>query len=95
MMTIRLAAPLALLALSCAGPGFAAASDDAHAGHATEQAPAADARDDKERKVCRMEKATGSNMPKRVCRTVAQIEQDQRNAERFRDQQNRMGASGR
>ena len=93
-MTIRLAAPLALLALSCAGPAFAAADDSTHAEHSTEQTAAtADAREDKTRQVCRMEKATGSNMPKRVCRTVAQIEADQRNAELFRSRQNRMGSS--
>ena len=97
-MIIRLAAPLALIALSCAGPGFAAAPDAAHAAHAegrTDQAPAPETAPAKQRKVCRTETATGSVMPKRVCRTVAQIEQDERNVERFRDQQNRMGASAR
>jgi hypothetical protein len=94
-MMIRLAAPLALIALTCAGPAFAAANHDAHAGHSAEQAGAAEADQEKERKVCRLEKATGSNMPKRVCRTVAQIEADQRNAEQFRDRQNRMGAQAR
>ena len=98
-MMIRLTAPFALLALSCAGPAFAAAADP-HAGHqATERAaetPAvADAPEDKERKVCRLEKETGSNFPKRVCRTVAQMEADQRAAEQFRDRQNRMGPSAR
>jgi hypothetical protein len=34
-------------------------------------------------------------MPKRVCRTVEQVEADERNAEQFRDQQNRMGAQAR
>ena len=102
-MMIRLAAPFVLLALSCAAPALAATAGDPHAGHPAERAadapadaPAgADAREDKERKVCRMETATGHVMPKRVCRTVAQIEQDQRNAEQFRDRQNRSGASAR
>jgi hypothetical protein len=97
-MTIRLAAPLALLALSYAGAAFAAPSDATHTGHdahAAEQTPDSDTKPDKQRKVCRSETATGSVMPKRVCRTVAQIEQDQRNAERFREQQNRSGASAR
>ena len=93
-MTIRLAAPLALLALSVAVPGLAAANQAAPAEPTTEQ-PAPEATPAKERKVCRTETATGSVMPKRVCRTVAQIEEDQRNAERFRDQQNRMGSSAR
>ena len=93
-MTIRFAAPLALLALSCAVPAFAAA-DDAHAEHGSEQTAASDAKPKKERKVCRSETATGSVMPKRGCRTVAQMEEDERNAEQFRDRQNRMGASAR
>jgi hypothetical protein len=95
-MMIRFAAP-ALLAISCTAPAFAAA--DPHAGHTAEraaEAPAvAEAPEDKERKVCRMEKETGSNFPRRVCRTVAQMEADQRAAEQFRDRQNRMGNSGR
>ena len=95
-MTIRPAAPLALLALSCAVPAYASAADGAHSGHTETQAPAAtDAKKSKERKICRSETATGSVMPKRVCRTAEQIEEDERNAERFRDQQNRMGASAR
>jgi len=31
-----------------------------------------------QRRVCQMETTTGSIMPRRVCRTVAQIEEDQR-----------------
>ena len=102
-MMIRLAAPFVLLALSCAAPALAATAGDPHAGHPAERAadapanaPAdADAREDKERKVCRRETSTGSNMPRRVCRTVAQIEADQRAAEQFRDRQNRAGTSAR
>ena len=94
-MTIRFAAPLALLALSCAVPAFAAAEDAAHGDHGSEPTAASDAKPKKERKVCRSETATGSVMPKRVCRTVAQMEEDERNAEQFRDRQNRMGASAR
>ena len=93
-MTIRLAAPLALIALCIAGPSLAAAND-AHAGHAAEQTSEADAKPAKPRRVCRTETATGSVMPKRVCRTAEQIEADERNAERFREQQNRMGAQAR
>jgi hypothetical protein len=96
-MSIRLAAPLALIALSCAVPTVAVAPEtDAHAGHAAQSDQAGDeAKDDKTRKVCRNETRTGSNMPRRVCRTVAQMEEDERRAEQFRDQQNRMGASAR
>ena len=77
-MTIRLAAPLALIALSCAGAAIAAPHD--HTDPAAPSAAEADAKQDKQRK---------------VCRTVAQIEEDQRNAERFRDQQNRSGTAAR
>jgi hypothetical protein len=98
-MMIRLAGPLALLALSCAGPALAAAADP-HAEHqasgrAAETPAVADPPEDKERKICRMETRTGSNMPRRVCRTVAQAEADQRAAEQFRDRQNRMGNQAR
>jgi hypothetical protein len=92
-MIIRLAAPLALLALSVAGPALAAADDAAPAEQPSEQA--ADAKPAKQRRVCRTETATGSVMPKRVCRTVEQIEEDQRRAAEYRDRQNRMGASAR
>lgn len=33
---------------------------------------------EKQRKVCEMQTTTGSIMPRRVCRTVAQIEEDER-----------------
>ncbi len=92
---IRFAAPLALLVLSCAGPAFAAAEGETPADHPTDGAGDTEAREDKDRKVCRMETRTGSNMPKRVCRTAAQMEADQRAAEQFRDRQNRMGAQAR
>jgi hypothetical protein len=97
-MTIRLAAPFALLALSCAGAAVAVppnADHATHAGSASGQTTDGAAKPDKQRKICRSEAATGSVMPKRVCRTVAQIEEDQRNAERFREQENRSGASAR
>lgn len=91
-MTIRLAAPFAFLALVLAAPTLAAASQGDHSSHTTAEA---EAKPEKTRKVCRSETATGSVMPKRVCRTVAQMEQDERSAERFREQQNRMGSSAR
>ena len=93
-MTIRPAAPLALLALSYGGPAIAAASE-LHAGHAPERAEQTDAKPDKPRRVCRSETATGSVMRKRVCRTAEQAEADERNAEQFRDRQNRMGNQAR
>ena len=96
-MTLRFAAPLALLAFSCAAPALAAANDAAHAGHSAGQheQEQADAKPAKQRRVCRNETATGSVMPKRVCRTVEQIEEDERRAEEYRDRQNRAGASAR
>ena len=62
-MTIRLAAPLALLALSFAGSAGAAAPD-AHAGHTAQPTEEAEAKPAKPRRVCRREAATGSVMPK-------------------------------
>jgi hypothetical protein len=41
---------------------------------------------DKPKKICRMETATGSVMPKRVCRTPEQIEAEARVTERQRAQ---------
>ena len=92
-MTLRLVAPFALLSLCCAMPAFAAAPDAAaeqsaeHADHADEAKP------DNTRVVCRRETPTGSIRSKRVCRTVAQVAQDERDAERIRGQQNRVGTS--
>jgi len=96
-MPIRFAAPLALLALVCAMPAHAAAPNAGHGEHGAEQGDtaAADAKPAKTRRVCRNETATGSVMPKRVCRTVEQMEEDERRAEEFRDRQNRMGSSAR
>src|SRR5687768_4645086 len=97
-MSIRLAAPLALVAFSCSSLALAGAPDAAPSERQAEQAEqsaATEARPDKQRKVCRNETATGSVMPRRRCRTVAQMEEEERNAERFRDQQNRMGAQAR
>jgi hypothetical protein len=100
-MSIRLAAPLALIALVCAVPASAAtndaaANDAAHAGHSAEQHGQTEAKPPaKPRRVCRNETATGSVMPKRVCRTVEQIAEDERRAAEYRDRQNRMGASAR
>ena len=66
--------------------------------HATEDsAPPATQTDreaDKPKKVCRMETATGSVMPKRVCRTPEQVAADQEAARRTRDELNR-GQNGR
>ena len=54
---------------------------------ADESAPTpSEAQQDKPKKICRMETATGSVMPKRVCRTPEQIEAEAREAERLRSQ---------
>jgi hypothetical protein len=49
------------------------------------QAAVADKHSDKNRKICRTEVATGSVMPKRVCRTVAEIEALQAQAATTKD----------
>jgi len=75
-MTIRFAAAFALFASALAAPGIAAAqaSDSA----TTEQA---DAKPEKEKKVCRRVIDTGSVMPKRVCVTASQAAAQERQAE--------------
>ena len=84
---IRSTALFALLALGCATSALAAAPAPDR-----DQAdkPAAQAAPDEEPKICHMETATGSVMPKRVCRTKAEIDAQRLAAERYRDQQNRM-----
>lgn len=39
-----------------------------------------------EKKICRMESSTGSIMPKRVCRTLAQMEEQQEAARMLKEQ---------
>lgn len=85
--------PIALLLLGLGSGGLAAQPD--HPAAQTASEPAADpvADDDRDeivvegevpkenRKVCRMQVTTGSIMPKRVCRTQAQIEAEERAAQ--------------
>ena len=63
----------------------------AHA--APDSAPTTQAQDEaqaeKPKKICRMETATGSVMPKRVCRTPEQVAADEEAARRTREQLNR------
>ena len=47
-------------------------------------------KDERERLVCTRETPTGSNFAKRICRTVAQIEEEQERVKR----DNRAGAGG-
>jgi hypothetical protein len=67
------------VALACASPAVAvAAADKPHDDEASAAKPAesqapAD-KHDKNHQVCRMETATGSVMPKRVCHTVAELD---------------------
>jgi hypothetical protein len=83
-MSLRLAAPAALLFVALASP-VAAIAPDTDGDHAKADSVAADAQSDKERKICKYEVATGSVMRKRVCRTVAEIEAAE--TERMRDLQ--------
>jgi hypothetical protein len=91
--------PVALLLVAVAASGAAAQSDQQEA----PPAPAAPAAADdasgeivvegevpkEKRRVCETRATTGSIMPKRVCRTVAQIEQDTAAARESLDQANR------
>ena len=89
---MRILLALAFLAVPAAAfaadvvPGQAdrpAASTDADA-----QAEAK-AEEPRERRICTTSVATGSNMPRRVCRTVAQIDADNQAARDTRDRMNR------
>ena len=84
--------PIAVMVLALASTGAVAQSDQPAAQASTEAPdPAAAAEDTptpdiivegevpkEQRRVCEMQTTTGSIMPKRVCRTVAQIEEDHR-----------------
>ena len=84
--------PIALLFAALTASGAAAQADQARPQPASPPAvetPAAEDDEkivvegelpDEKRKVCEVRTSTGSIMPKRVCRTVAQIERDQRAA---------------
>ena len=63
------------------------ASTAAQAADEAAPSPASsEAQQEKPKKICRMETATGSVMPKRVCRTPEQIEAEARATERQRAQ---------
>jgi hypothetical protein len=80
MKLIRLAAALAL----CLPAAAHAAADSASSAQAE-----GEAQTEKPKKICRMETATGSVMPKRVCRTPEQVAADEEAARRTREQLNR------
>lgn len=75
-MSIRLTASLALIAAALGAPSIAATQATGTA--STEQA---DAKPEKEKKVCRRVIDTGSVMPKRVCVTASQAAAEARQAE--------------
>jgi hypothetical protein len=80
MKLIRLAAALVL----CLPAAAHAAADTTPAAQAE-----GEAQTEKPKKICRMETATGSVMPKRVCRTPEQVAADEEAARRTREQLNR------
>ena len=82
-MTIRLAAVALLL---CAPVAAHAAEDAAPTAAQTAEA---DAQPEKPKKICRMETATGSVMPKRVCRSPEQVAADQEAARHTRQEMDR------
>jgi hypothetical protein len=75
-MSIRLTASLALIAAALGAPSIAATRATGTA--STEQA---DAKPEKEKKVCRRVIDTGSVMPKRVCVSASQAAAEARQAE--------------
>ena len=94
------ALPIALLFLTLGSSGALAQSADPSSSGQTAPGRAGDDNPDEEivvegevpkekRKICTMRTDTGSIMPKRVCRTVAQIEADERAARDMVDRINR------
>ncbi len=81
MTLLRLAAACTLLSLSAAG-----LAEDAGA---TSPEASAEDKGEKPKKVCRMETATGSVMPRRVCRTPEEIAANEEAARVARDRMDR------
>ena len=81
---MRLMLVSAFAALLCASTAALAAGESAPAAGQSEDQQA-----EKPKKICRMETATGSVMPKRVCRTPEQVAADEDAARRTRDAMNR------
>ena len=89
-MPIRFALPGALLLCAVAAP-VAAATDEPAQPPKSSNIVVDGKKDAKQKKVCETMNVTGSIMPKRVCRTVAESEQAQLDAQheidRMRDRQ--------
>ena len=81
---MRLIPASAFAVLLCASTAAYAADESAPSPTPSET------QQDKPKKICRMETATGSVMPKRVCRTPEQIEAEARATERQRSQMESM-----
>jgi len=79
---MRLISASAVAVLLCASAA-AFAADESPPSPAPNEAQA---QTEKPKKICHMETATGSVMPKRVCRTPEQIEAERRATERARAQ---------
>jgi hypothetical protein len=78
--------PISLIA-SCmlAAPTFAADAPPT-AAQADQTKSELSAKDEpKEKLICKRETPVGSTIPKRTCRTMAQIEQDRRDAQKIRE----------
>lgn len=72
--------------------GAAAANTPAAAAEPVKAASAADA--EANRKICRQEKPVGSQIPKRICKTAAEWEEDREQARKMmQDLQQRTGST--
>lgn len=82
-----------LLTLAVAAPAFAAdppkpATATAPTAGADKAKPVAKPED---KLICHREEDTGSFIPRRVCKTQAQIDQDRRNAQQMKDDHDALG----
>ena len=82
---MRLISASAVAVLLCASAA-AFAADETPPSAAPDEAQA---QSDKPKKICRMETATGSVMPKRVCRSPEQVAADQEAARHTRQEMDR------
>ena len=80
-LTRTTAVALAALALGCASTSGSEAERDLDLASAVEEHNAQ--AEEKDRVVCTKERPTGSHIPRRVCRTVADIERERERVERM------------
>lgn len=95
MRILAIGLSAALLAAAPAMADTAPAKDEAaKVASKTKAKPPEEVDANGEKLICRKEEVIGSILPKRVCRTQAQIEADKRAAEQFGQDRNQLGTRG-